>query len=250
MDKNKKKELESKHLLCVNWYILTEIWRDTYREVWTKRDKDEYRERWSSVPGDKKVGKFRLDSKVPVLIEKGGKKEYMLKDFYDLFEISHSDYTNIMRGKYSSICYPNVTPYEETKIRKFANITKLPSYIFNGKECLIPQTDENRDKLFDFADARFDSVDHYGYREESAKIKPLIRKYTFLNDMIIARSFIVQESEIIKIDPITQSIENIQALHYSDLMKTDLPLLKRYVDVLRQHTERAKACLIHRKNIR
>lgn len=68
--------------------------------------------------------------------------------------------------------------------------------------------------------------------------------------MIAARSFVDKETEIIKIDPITQSMENILALHYSDLMKTDLPLLKRYIDVLRQHTERAKACLIHRKNIR
>lgn len=247
---NEEKKLESKHVLCINWYILTEIWRDTYREIWTKRGENEYRERWGSIPVDKKGGKFRLDSKVPVLIEKDGKKEYMLKDFYDLFDIRHSDYTNIMHGKYASICYPNVTPYEETKIRKFTNTTKLPSYIFNGKECLIPLTNENREKLIDFADARFQSVDKYGYREESAKIKPLIKKYALLSDMITARSFVDKETEIIKIDPITQSMENILALHYSDLMKTDLPLLKRYIDVLRQHTERAKACLIHRKNIR
>lgn len=234
-------ELKRKHILCVNWYIFTWMWRKVYREIWNQSDSKD------------KNKKFRLYSKFPIEVtskskEGEGAKESNLPqkitlylDFYDLFDINPEYYNEIMHG--------NETHNDLKMVRKLSKMTYLYPSIFTGEECLIPINNSTSPKLYKYAEARFSSADSYEYREESKTVDLLIKEFSYLPNMNLATNFIKSRGETKPgNDSIGRNKAFLESTKYKELLRSDINTLESYKKCLEEHLEKVKSCIIYNKN--
>lgn len=231
---NEEIKLEPKHILCVNWYIFTELWRNEYREIWNQNNK----------------GKFRLESKVPVQVVTEGKISTINFYFFELFKISHSYYDKIMHGEYSEINNLDMYTNDNRKIKNLSKLTHLYPYVFNGEECLIPlEEDNNKKYIYEFTIARFESHTTLDYKEKTKPIKRLIDDFSYLTDMENAISFIKTRGTVIpEKDLIKRNKIFIDTTRYDELLKADITSLTDYKKSLRDHLAQVNSCIIYKKN--
>ena len=241
--------LEAKHILCVNWYIFSKLWRKTYKEVWDQSDPNE------------RDNKFRLETKFPIevtiktkifienKVSYTSKKSVVNFNFYRLFDITYEYYDDIMHGNYTAINTLSEDSTVKKKIKGLSNITHLHSSIFTGEECLIPINNSTLPKLHKFAEARFSSSNSYGYRDESKTIDKLIQEFFYLPNMQIATAFIKSRGEIKAEDnAIERNKAFLESTKYTELLRSDILTLTSYKKCLREHLEKVNSCIIYNKN--
>jgi len=244
-----ERQLEAKHILCVNWYIFSKLWREIYKEVWEQSD-----------PNDRSRN-FRLETTFPIEITKktkvflNGKASYKAEkgvvdlNFYGLFDIEYDYYDDIMHGKYSVINTLSEDPTAKKIVRELSKITHLHSSIFTGEECLVPVNDSTLPKLYKFADARFLSSTSYAYRDESKTIDKLIREFLYLPNMQIATAFIKSRGEVKAEDnAIERNKAFLESTKYSELLRSDISTLTSYSKCLQEHLKKVNSCIIYNKN--
>lgn len=245
-------KLEAKHILCVNWYILSKLWRKIYKEVWEQSNPDNR---------DKK---FRLETKFPIEVtvktmvsdhNSNNKNEvsFIAKksvedfNFYGLFGIKYEDYDDIMHGNDTAILSDPHIIVDRAKV--FSKITHLYSTIFTGEECLIPLNDSTLPKLRKFAEARFSSVTSYDYRDERVMVDKLIQEFLYLPNMQAAIAFIKSRGEVkAEENVIERNKAFLESTRYTELLHSDISALTSYKKCLREHLEKVNSCIIYNKN--
>lgn len=242
-------KLEAKHILCVNWYIFTKLWRKTYKEIWEQSD--------PNIRGSD----FRLGTKFPIevtikdkifiknKVSYESKKSVENFSFYELFDISDRYYEEIMHGKYTAINALSDNPAAMKKINALSKITHLQSSIFTGEECLIPINNSTLLKLHKFAEARFSSAENFNYRTASKPVDNLIQEFLYLPNMKIATAFIKSRGEIKAEDnAIERNKAFLESTKYTELLRSDVFTLTSYKKCLREHLEKVNSCIIYNKN--
>lgn len=246
-EKQEEIKLEPKHILCVNWYIFSKLWRKIYKEIWETSDPD------------KRDNKFRLETEFPIevtvkrMIYLENKESFKLEkaveafNFYKLFYIPYKYYDAIMHGVDLDVA--NEQLYNKKKVKKLSEMTDLHSSIFTGEECLIPISNNTLPKLHRFAEARFSSSNSYGYRDESKTIDKLIQEYLYLPNMQIATAFIKSRGEIkAEQNAIERNKAFLESTKYTELLRSDNLTLNSYKKCLREHLEKVNSCIIYNKN--
>ncbi len=239
--------LVPKHILCVNWYIFSKLWRKTYKEIWETSDPD------------KRDSKFRLETKFPIEVtvkrmmylenKESFKLEKVVEDFnfYGLFNIPYKYYDAIMHG--ADLEVANEQLYNKKKVKKLSEMTDLHFSIFTGEECLIPLNNSTLPKLHKFAEARFSSVVSYDYKEESRAVDKLIQEYLYLPNMQVATAFIKSRGEVkAEADSIGRNMAFLESTKYTELLRSDITTLTSYQECLQEHLEKVNSCLIYNKN--
>ncbi|MFW6679309.1 hypothetical protein ACOAOT_16805 [Lacrimispora sp. AGF001] len=240
-------KIKREHILCVNWYIFSWLWRKVYKEISEQSNIE-----------NKKI-KLRLSDKFPIEITQKSKtndgdkepntpkKIIVDLNFYGLFGINYSDYDEFMVGNDTAVS--NETPDGRKKVRKLSEITHLHPSIFTGEECLIPINNITSPKLYKYAEARFLSADSYDYREESKTVDKLIQEFLYLPNMLLAIAFIKSRGEIKPgIDSIGRNKAFLESTKYKELLRSDISTLGSYKKCLEEHLEKVNSCIVFNKN--
>lgn len=247
-----EEKLEAKHILCVNWYIFSKLWRKIYKEVWDQSDPDS------------RDSKFRLETKFPIEITvktmvsdnnstNKNKVSFVPKkcvldfNFYGLFGIKYEYYDDIMHGNDTAILSDPLIHGKRANV--LSKITHLYPTIFTGEECLLPLNDSTLPKLYKFAEARFSSVDSYDYRDERVIVDKLIQEFLYLPNMQATIAFIKSRGEIkAEENVIERNKAFLESTRYTELLHSDISALTNYKKCLREHLDKVNSCIIYNKN--
>lgn len=222
-------ELKKEHILCTNWYILSELWKNEYREEWKK----------SNTNAKGKSPSFKLSSKI--LIKNISDRPL---HFYDFFDIREKEYSAIMHGKI-------LNSYQE-KIKTFSEKTCLSQSIFKGESCFFSiEPVETKLKVFNYADARFKSNNEYGYRMEGKVIDEIIKEDESLLPTIWDAKLFVKTRGATKPEhqAIERNISFIESTTYREILRKDISLLNNYKKLLEDHLDKVNSCITYKKNI-
>lgn len=226
---NEEIQLKAEHIICTNWYILSELWKKEYRELWKK----------SNINVEGKSPVFKLSTKV--FIEN---QSDVPLHFYEYFYIQEKEYKDIMHGKL-------LAKYQK-KAEMFSEKTYLSESIFNGKSCIIStESVDTKLKIYNYAEARFKSKNEYVYRDESKAIDKLIKENEIINPTIWDAKLFVKTRGATKPEhqAIERNINFIESTSYKEILRKDIHLLNNYKKLLQNHLDKVNSCIIYKENI-